>query len=179
MLPKSNRLKKKKDFEEAAKRGSPVGMAVSLGPEPPSTAVVPDVLGKQEAEAQDLLTQAGYTMVSSAAYSETVPQGQVSLQVPGGGSITEPGIAVAVLVSAGPRPPESVVVPDVRGMSVTEATQALEQAGLGVQSVELFTGLAPEGQVIAQLPWPESSAPPDSTVTLFVSKGPRLEAVPQ
>lgn len=159
-------------------RGSPVGFLMSLGPEPPTTAVVPDVIGKAEAEANDILKQAGYEVVTVKEYSDVVPEGLVGLQVPLGGSVTEPGITVAIIVSEGPRPPEFVIVPDVREMTLEEATQVLEEAGLQVLSGEVFTTLAPEGQVFAQIPAPESSVAPDSYVLVILSKGPPPEVSP-
>ena len=59
-----------------------------------------------------------------------VAQGVVGLQAPVAGSITEPGITVGIVVSMGSRPAEFVIVPDVRGMSLEEATATLEEAGL-------------------------------------------------
>jgi beta-lactam-binding protein with PASTA domain len=72
----------------------------------------------------------------------------------------------------GPRPAEFVIVPDVRGMSLEEATATLEELGLVAVSVEIYTSLAPQGELFAQLPPPESSVAPGSTVYLGISKGP-------
>jgi beta-lactam-binding protein with PASTA domain len=71
-----------------------------------------------------------------------------------------------------------VIVPDVVGMTPGEATAALEELGLLAESVEIFTSLAPEGELFAQLPPPESSVAPGSTVFFFVSKGPYPETAP-
>jgi beta-lactam-binding protein with PASTA domain len=93
--------------------------------------------------------------------------------------VTEPGITVGILVSDGPRPgPEFVLVPDLTGMTLEEATAVLEQAGLQVVSFEFFTELAPEGQVFAQLPPAEFSVAPGSTVLVIVSKGPYVQINP-
>jgi serine/threonine-protein kinase len=155
-----------------------VTIAVSQGPEPPETATVPNVIGKQEAEAVDALQQAGYQVAIVEVYSEIVPEKVVALQSPVGGSITEPGITVGIVVSLGARPPEFVIVPDVTGMTLEEATAALEDLGLVAESVEIFTSLAPEGELFAQLPPPDSSVAPGSTVFLIVSKGPYPEITP-
>ncbi len=161
-----------------ADRGSAVTITVSQGPQPPETATVPNVVGKQEAEAVDSLQKAGYQVAIVEVYSEVVPQGAVGLQSPAGGSITEPGITVGIVVSIGSRPPEFVVVPDVVGMSLEEATAVLEEAGLVAESVEIFTSLAPQGQLFAQLPPPEASVAAGSTVFLIISKGPYPEVNP-
>ena len=158
--------------------GSPVSLTISLGPEPPSTTTVPDVMGKSEAEATSLLTEAGYEVVAARTYSDAVPADVVGFQLPVGGSITEPGLTVGILVSDGPRPPEFIIVPDVRDMTLGDATQSLEEAGLQALGLEVYTALAPEGQVFAQIPVPDWLVSPDAAVILLVSKGPRPEVTP-
>lgn len=155
-----------------AKRGSAVTITVSQGPKPPETVTMPNVVGKPEAEAVTALQQVGYQVVLVDVYSDTVAQGVVGLQAPVAGSITEPGIKVAIVVSMGSRPAEFVIVPDVRGMPLEEATATLEELGLVAVAVETYTSLAPQGALFAQLPPPESSVAPGSTIYLFISKGP-------
>lgn len=155
-----------------AKRGSAVAITVSQGPKPPETVTMPNVIGKPEAEAVTALQQVGYQVALVDVYSDTVPRGVVGLQAPVAGSITEPGITVGIVVSMGSRPAEFVIVPDVRGMSLEEATATLEELGLVATSVEIFTALAPQGELFAQLPPPDSSVAPGSTVYLIISKGP-------
>jgi len=155
-----------------AQRGSAVTITVSQGPTPPETVTMPNVIGKPEAEAVTALQQVGYQVALVDVYSDVVPQGVVGLQAPVAGSITEPGITVGIVVSMGSRPAEFVIVPDVRGMSLEEATATLEELGLVATSVEIFTALAPQGELFAQLPPPDSSVAPGSTVYLIISKGP-------
>lgn len=159
--------------------GSAVGISVSLGPKPAVTAVVPDVVGKTEAQATDALKIAGYQVAAARAYSDTVAKDVVAGQAPLAGSVTQPGITVGILVSDGPRPGiEFVTVPDVSGMSLEEATASLEKAGLKVTSSEFFTELAPQGEVFAQLPPPGYPVAPGSPVLVIVSKGPYLQVNP-
>jgi beta-lactam-binding protein with PASTA domain len=159
--------------------GSAVSITVSQGLEPPDTAIVPDVVGMTEAEATEVLTQAGYEVAAARAFNETIAKDVVAWQAPMAGSVTEPGITVGMLVSDGPRPGlEFVLVPDLTGMTLEEATAVLEQAGLQVVSFEFSTELAPEGQVFAQLPPAESSVAPGSTVLVIVSKGPYVQVNP-
>jgi beta-lactam-binding protein with PASTA domain len=161
-----------------AQRGSAVAITVSQGPQPPETVTMPNVIGKAEADAVKALQDLGYGVVIVDVYSDTVAQGVVGLQAPVAGSITEPGIKVGIVVSMGPRPAEFVIVPDVRGMSLEEATATLEEIGLTAASVEIYTELAPQGELFAQLPPPESSVAPGSTVYLIISKGPYLVVNP-
>ena len=162
-----------------AQRGSGVALIVSQGPIPPETTTVPDVIGKTEAEAAATLQEAGYSVAIARTYSEVVPFDLVGIQAPVGGNVTEPGITVAILVSDGPRPAEEfVIVPDLRGMTLEEASAALDELGLEVVSFEFFTEVAPAGEVAAQLPPPESSVAPGATVLLLVSKGPYVQVNP-
>ncbi len=162
-----------------AQRDSVVTFIVSQGPNPPQTTTVPNVIGKTEDEAVKLLQDAGYQVAAARTYSEVVPLDAVGIQAPMGGTVTEPGITVAILLSDGPRPAEDfVIVPDLTGMTLEEATTALEDLGLKVASFEFFTELVPQGQVAAQLPPPESSVAPEATVLLLISKGPYLQINP-
>lgn len=162
-----------------AQRGSGVTLIVSQGPKPPDTTTVPNVVGMTETEAVKLLQEAGYLVASARTYSDVVPLDMVGIQAPMGGTVTEPGITVAILASDGPRPAEEfVIVPDLKGMTLDEATAALADLGLKVASFEFFTELAPEGQVAAQLPPPESSVSPGATVLLLISNGPYVQVNP-
>jgi serine/threonine-protein kinase len=159
--------------------GTAVIISVSQGRAPAETATVPDVVGKTEAEAVDILEDAGYEVAVARTFSETVAKDVVGAQAPVGGNVTAPGITVGLLVSDGPRPAEEfVIVPDVRGMGLEEATAALEEAGLTAVPYEFYTDLAPAGQVVAQLPPPDSAVALGSPVLLLVSKGPSLEVNP-
>jgi eukaryotic-like serine/threonine-protein kinase len=165
--------------ETTALVGSAVTMTVSMGPEPPLTATVPDVLGKTETEARQILAGAGYEVAVARAYSDQVDKDVVAAQVPVAGSITEPGISVGIIVSDGPRPDQGfVVVPDVTGLTLEDATTALVEAGLKVVSFEWFTQLVPQGEVFAQLPPSGYAVAPESTVLVIVSKGPYLQVNP-
>lgn len=167
------------DAGAAVAVGSAVSIAVSQGPKPAETATVPDVVGKSEPEATGLLVQAGYQVAVARVFSETVSKDAVGAQAPAPGNVTPPGITVALLVSDGPRPGlEFATVPDVRGMTLDEATAALDQAGLMVASSELYTQLAPKGQVFAQLPPAGYPVAPGSTVVVIVSKGPYVQVNP-
>ncbi len=163
----------------AASVGSAVNIVISLGPKPAQTATVPDVVGQTEAEAVAALEQAGYQVVTATIYSDDVPKGVVGEQVPPAGSVTQPGITVGIVASAGPRPTvDFVLVPDVRGMTLDQATATLGDLGLKVTSAEFFTELAPKGQVFAQLPPAGYPVPPGATVIVVVSLGPYLQVNP-
>jgi serine/threonine-protein kinase len=85
---------------------------------------------------------------------------------------------VWVLVGPGSRP-DQVGVPDLANRPVTQAQQALQQAGFSVAIQEKPDNKVASGNVIATQPLGGSRAPKGSTVTVEVSIGPALVAVPQ
>jgi len=62
---------------------------------------VPDAVGLKQADAVQLMSQAGFTVVIVKAASLT-PAGEVASQSPTGGVITASGSTVTINVSTGP-----------------------------------------------------------------------------
>jgi hypothetical protein len=85
-----------------ANLGSVVTVTVSEGPPPSDAVVVPDVVRKTKADAEQALTSVGLTMTSLNAPSETVPADHVANQYPVGGSQVAVGSAVTLMISTGP-----------------------------------------------------------------------------
>ena len=86
--------------------GTPVTLAVSKGPAPtPSTATVPSVIGKSQADAVDTLRAAGFSVFVKEGYSSEQPPGAVFDQTPTAGVKAETGTMVTIMVSKGPSPP--------------------------------------------------------------------------
>jgi beta-lactam-binding protein with PASTA domain/predicted Ser/Thr protein kinase len=89
--------------------------------------------------------------------------------------------AVAGLVAYALTRPSQVAVPDVIGQSVDQAEQMLDHAGFNAAIKAVPSG-APRNQVVEQDPIPTDrgggKAEEGSTVTLSVSSGPAIVAVP-
>jgi eukaryotic-like serine/threonine-protein kinase len=132
-------------------------------------ASVPDLTGKTLAQAQTAIEAAGFTVgdVTEAA-DDAVPAGSVVSQDPAAGATADKGSAVALAVSTGPA---AVQVPNVMGMDVADAQQALTEAGLGYETAYEYDLRAPADQVMGQLPAPGEPAAKGSSVGLLVSKG--------
>jgi serine/threonine-protein kinase len=81
-----------------AESGSSVRIVVSLGP---SSVVVPDLVGRSLAEAEELLAQRGLRVQTGAEWPSFEPPGTVILQVPSPGTDVEHGSLVGVVVSRG------------------------------------------------------------------------------
>jgi eukaryotic-like serine/threonine-protein kinase len=72
---------------------------------------------------------------------------------------------------------KEVTVPDVVGMDIAEATDALEEAGLEVET-ESKNSKKPEGEVLKQDPRADAKATEGDTVLLTISGGVRQVTVP-
>ncbi|WP_406341726.1 Stk1 family PASTA domain-containing Ser/Thr kinase [Streptomyces sp. NBC_01578] len=150
-----------------------VKIVLSRGPE---IVKVPDVRGTGLAEARRALKKVGLVpgMVTKE-FSEDIGQGQVIRTDPGVGAERHPDSAVALVVSKG----SPVDVPDLTGLSVQEATDALDEEGL---KAEVLPGRVNSseaaGDIARQSPGEGTRAAEGDTVTLTVSKGPRMINVP-
>ena len=110
-------------------KGTTVNVTVSGGPSPRT---IPQLAGQSYDQASAALSQLGLSATENQVYDNTYPSGQVvSTNPPAGGSAAK-GSTVTVNVSKGP---QYVNVPDVTGMSVDKATQAIQAAGLTVGSI--------------------------------------------
>lgn len=111
--------------------GSAVDLRVSDGPEP---RVVPDDLaGLTFAQAEARLAELRLLATPDEAYDSTVEEGLVISVDPAPGTSLPVDSTVFVLVSLGPEP---VAIPDVEGLSASEAQVTLEAAGLCVSDTE-------------------------------------------
>jgi serine/threonine-protein kinase len=111
-------------------RGTAIALAVSDGPPPRE---VPDLVGLDVEEAVAALDELGLVADQQREASRDAPEGAVLRSEPGVGAMVEKGGTVVLIVSSGlPR----VEVPDVEGLDVRDATEAIEEAGLVVGGVE-------------------------------------------
>jgi serine/threonine-protein kinase len=142
------------------KRGTPVGMTVSKGPEP---IPVPDVRGQSQDEAVKTLEAAGLKAVISpeTVNDKTVPKGAVAAQAPASGTLTK-GQSVTLTVSKGPK---LVEVPSFIGKQANDARKALEKLGFQVRTNNILGGFF--GTVRDQDPV-GTEVPEGSVVTLTV-----------
>ncbi|GAA2517495.1 Stk1 family PASTA domain-containing Ser/Thr kinase [Pilimelia columellifera] len=108
------------------KPGDKITVTVSKGKAPIST---PDVVGKQLAEAKDLLTRLGLT-VTEAIVDSDEPAGQVIKQSLAEGAGVDRGAEIALTVSKGP---PAFAMPRVTDMRCDQAQQGLEQLKLKVR----------------------------------------------
>ena len=156
---------------EEADEGSTVTLIVSEGP---GEVDVPDVVGFTQRRAQKALAKVGFKYQVREQPSTTVEAGRVIRTSPSAGRRAEYGERVILIVSSGP---EQVSVPGVVGLTESSARAALEGRGLLVSVQQVESG-EPEGEVLRQSPGAGARVSEGSTVTITVSEGRNLVAVP-
>lgn len=116
--------------------------------------VVPNVVGKTYGEAQQILTESGFTLNTASEFaSDTV----ITNQVPKSGASLVSGSSIMVYKDG--EESKKVNVPDVRNMSTTEATAAFKNAGLNVR-------IEGKGYVLTQDVTPQEEIEMGSIVTI-------------
>jgi len=136
---------------------------------------MPAVEGKTQEEAKSILLDQGLKdkniQVTLRAHP-TVQAGRVISQDPPAQTSVKVTRNVTLTVSQGP---EVRTVPDVEGLTLSDARIKISQNELNVAepTQELYSNDYPEGVVVDQDPKPNSKLSRGSGVTLYVSKGPQ------
>ncbi|HEV7534553.1 MAG TPA: Stk1 family PASTA domain-containing Ser/Thr kinase [Acidimicrobiia bacterium] len=148
-----------------AAKGAVIQLYVSLGKE---QVTIPDVSGQDQVTAANTLGSRSLTTNPVSQASDTVDAGKVIGTNPPAGTSVPKNSTVQLIISSGP---EQVRVPNVVGLSRTDATTELQNAGFTVITRDV-TVLDPAsaGKVIAQSPSPDSKATKGSSVTISVGK---------
>jgi serine/threonine-protein kinase len=161
--------------------GETIVFVLSDGPE---FRTLPEVAELDLATAVERLTGLGLVVVEvpERVFSETVPDGAVvSWRVVGASSLAAggqilPGETVELIVSKGPEPRPA---PDLAGLTLDDATSALAELRLEIaRGDDVFSDDVPVGAVVVQSPTVGELVPRGGTVTVQVSKGPDLVALP-
>jgi beta-lactam-binding protein with PASTA domain len=148
-----------------AARGSVAGLTVSDGP-PTTTSTtttttttgtsttpltrgptVPKVVGMGQAEAFTRLERAGFR-VDSFPVASSRPRGLVVRQRPAGGTRAAPRSVVRLAVSIGSGPRPFRVVPDVSGMTETDAKRVLVRVGFTARALLPADDTTSQGDVV-------------------------------
>lgn len=152
----------------------PVALFVSKGPQ---LFELPQLTGKSLDQAKDELNRAEMALGNvTEQFDEAVAAGVVLTQDPASGTPARHGTPVNLTVSKGPQP---IPVPAVVGKDQDDAVKAIEAAGLkAVVAPETVNDkTVPKGAVASQSP-SSGTLTRGGTVTLTVSKGPKLVKVP-
>jgi beta-lactam-binding protein with PASTA domain/tRNA A-37 threonylcarbamoyl transferase component Bud32 len=140
----------------------------------PEKVFVPTVLGKDQAEAQAVLEDAGFE-VAVRSVSNDAPEDKVLEQDPRAGDEVDEGSTVTITVSLGPG---TVVVPDVTGQRARPARNTLQDKGFRVREDRRASSRVRAGLVIDTEPPAGTALERGKTVTMVISSGARLVQVP-
>ncbi|HTY05275.1 MAG TPA: PASTA domain-containing protein [Gemmatimonadales bacterium] len=135
----------------------------------PSKVAVPDVTGYDAGMAQQILSAGGLTVARlDSVQAPNTPPGLVVVTRPPSGTVANPGTGVVLVVNRGA---PTIAVPDVVGLTLTDARTKLEDAGLVVGAVmrRRTPGTNP-GTVIGQQPAAQTLASPGLVVDLVVAR---------
>ncbi len=163
-----------------------IGILAGLALTRDTTTKVPDVTGIPLNVAVNLLQQDGFSVGEVNRVERQAPANEVLEQEPAASPpqaeencafltffCSKP--SVDLTVSAGPG---QAKVPAVAGETEAEATKKLEAAGFEVAVQRVNSNSVEEGLVIHSEPQSGATATKGSTVTLVVSRGPKLTKVP-
>ena len=146
-----------------------------------ATREVPNYLSMTESDALKAISSSDFFKRGSVKrqYSSTVAKGLVIDQTPDSGRKVTKGTQISLVISKGPAPAETVKVPDLTGMSPSEAEKALSAVGLvGQAGDSVYSESVDVGKVAAQSPEGGTSAKTGDTVTYQLSKGKESVDVP-
>lgn len=147
-------------------KNSQIVLTISSGKENKEVSV-PNVKGRSEQEARELIEAANLVASVDYEYSDTVDAGNVIKYSPSG-SVSE-GSTVTISVSRGKKV-TNVTVPNVLGMSESLASQTLDSANLKVTVKYETSSKAEYGTVTSQTPYSAGdSVPSGTTIAIYVS----------
>jgi len=154
-----------------------------------TSTAVPSVEGRSLQRAEEILEQRGFTVnqppltVHREVEAGTVLEQDPPPSPPGAEAeedcsfltlfCSKPGVTLTISVGPG-----EGVIPAVAGLSRAEATKKLEAAGFEVDVENVHSSSVEEGDVIHSEPSAGRTVTRGSTVTIFVSSGPKLVKVP-
>lgn len=142
-----------------------IALVVSLGAD---RSPLPRVAGQDVRAALELLRSQGY-VVETVMETGPYPEGTVLSSEPSAGMMMPRGATVILTVSAG-EPTQTVTVPDVRGLTRSEALIRLWLSRLTVAEVVEEASDAERGSVIRQSHQPGTVVMAGTKVTIYVSR---------
>lgn len=169
-VPTGTVIKQSPGAGSHVKAGRKIQLTVSKGAEP---GVVPDLKGKNLAEATEMLHAAKLAVGKvTVQYKEGAAQGAVLSQDIEAGKKVAAGTKVDLVVNISKG---QSVVPDLKGLTLSDARERLSSMGLMVGSVTTKEDSAPKGTVIGAEPEFGKVLSEGSVVTLIVSGGKKEE----
>lgn len=166
-VEKGNVISQEPKADEVVSKYSKVSVVISLGSDAFDISKL-NLVGKTKESAESLLKENGFSTDTKEEPSDTVPKGSVISYTP-----TKPknGERVTLTVSSGKKVTK-VVVPNITGMSESEAKTLLETNGLVLgKKAEQHSATVAKGIIIGQSTAAGSSVDSGSSVDYAVSNG--------
>ena len=166
-VEKGNVISQEPKADEVVSKYSKVSVVISLGSDAFDISKL-NLVGKTKESAESLLKENGFSVDTKEEPSDTVPKGSVISYTP-----TKPknGERVTLTVSSGKKVTK-VVVPNITGMSESEAKTLLETNGLILgNKAEQHSSTVAKGIIIGQSTAAGSSVDSGSSVDYAVSNG--------
>ncbi len=160
-------------------KGTTVNLTVAASEEDIS---VPNCYEMSLDVAKEQLAREGLTNVKIAEVSsETIEEGYVVYSEPKAFSIVSKDREITLYVSTGPSTTviEKIKVPDVTGLSQSDAKAFLKKAGFNNVNVSTKDSTVQKGIVLSQSPTYGESIKADSSITIVVSTGYTTTAAPE
>ena len=164
-------IKQTPGINKEVKKKTVIKVVISSGKKE-ETKAIPDVSGKDQSEALQLLSEAGFTNVkvdkSRFETSSEYDQDEVIRTEPSANTEVALDEEINLIVSLGENKPE---VPNVIGMTQSSAVSALEAKGLEVSVEEDYHDSTEKGNVFYQSKRAGTRVTEGSTIIIRVSKG--------
>ncbi|AKG34538.1 Stk1 family PASTA domain-containing Ser/Thr kinase [Paenibacillus durus] len=166
-----------KEPDTTVKEGTTIALKVSIPKPLPS---MPDLSGMTYDEAVKALMAQGVEesrITQDSEFSKEIPEGEVFRQNPAASSQYDPDTAaISLTVSKGQ---ESITMPDLTGLTESEAKAKLEELGLVLGDVKRESSFSIEkGKITKQWPYEKGAAAlPGEKITIYISDGYPPEAL--
>lgn len=144
-----------------------IKVKVSLGPD---TGEMPDFVDKAESVATAFLDRNNISYEITNEYSDEVPEGYVIRTSPEAGETIDKDETVTIVVSRGPED-KKAVVPNLIGLSESEARSRVQQRNLTLGNVQYVESDETRGTVISQSIRADSSVDEGTRIDVTVSDG--------
>lgn len=140
-----------------------------------SEVVVPNLIGKTEAQAQELIKQSKLDYkIAGYKYDERFPKGVIAFQKPKPNAKVKEDRRIYVFLSSGEK---MVSVPSLKGKSLREAKLLLESIGLGIAKIDTIPSYEyPAATVVSQNYLEGTQIKSGSSIALTVTS--RVEYIP-
>lgn len=154
--------------------GNTLQVVISKGNDYDTTTqvIVPDIVGKDFAEARELIKNNKlHILKTGLESSETVPKGSIISQSVSAGTSLDASTAISVVISSGKAP--TVIIPNLLSVTENEAREKLEAMNLTVKVTYEESSLVQKGLVIRTSPQIGEEVKEGTEVEIVISIGSR------